>query len=158
MITAKVKDDAHSLIELLILTQGFFFSYKKKIGLAAKMEEDNRHVQVSPNITPGLEDMIEEVPDTDDQPPVPHQGAADDDMREDAASETGTDDSGLVMALDQDSVTGQRDENNPSNNNLGVGHLNAGFSVGGIAKTSERTRSTISEDKAAVSFLIKIFF
>jgi hypothetical protein len=154
MITAKVKDDAHSLIELLILTQGFFFSYKKKIGLAAKMEEDNRHVQVSPNITPGLEDMIEEVPDTDDQPPVPHQGAADDDMREDAASETGTDDSGLVMALDQDSVTGQRDENNPSNNNLGVGHLNAGFSVGGIAKTSERTRSTISEDKAAVSFLI----
>ncbi|KAK4002739.1 hypothetical protein OUZ56_004543 [Daphnia magna] len=119
-------------------------------GLAAKMEDDNRRVQVSPNITPGLEDMIEEVPDTDDQPSVPHQGAADDDMREDAASETGTDDSGLVMALDQDSVTGQRDENNPSNNNHGVGHLNAGFSLGGMVKTSERTRSTISEDKAAV--------
>lgn len=93
--------------------------------------------------------MIEEVPDTDDQPA--NQGANDDDMmREDAASETGTDDSGLVMALDQDSVNGQRDENNPSNNNMGAGHLNAGFSA--MVKTSERTRSTISEDKAAVSF------
>lgn len=119
------------------------------IGLAAKMEDDNRHVQVSPNVTPGLEDMMEEVPDTDDQQPLPQ--AADDDMREDAASETGTDDSGLVMALDQDSVNGQRDENNPSNSNMGAGHLNAGFSVGGAVKTSERTRSTISEDKAAVS-------
>jgi hypothetical protein len=45
------------------------------------------------------------------------------------------------MALDQDSVTGQRDDNNPSNNNLGV-ELKAGFSVGGMVKTSERTRST----------------
>ena len=120
------------------------------IGLAAKLEDDNnRHVQVSPNVTPGLEDMMEEVPDTDDQQPLPQ--AADDDMREDAASETGTDDSGLVMALDQDSVNGQRDENNPSNNNMGAGHLNVGFSVGGVVTTSERTRSTISEDKAAVS-------
>lgn len=102
-------------------------------------------------MTPGLEDMIEEVPDTDDQPQ--HQGAADDDlMREDAASETGTDDSGLVMALDQDSVHGQRDENNPCNNNVSGGHLNAAYSAGGMLKTSERTRSTISEDKAAVSF------
>lgn len=90
--------------------------------------------------------MIEEVPDTDDQPA--NQAANDDDMmREDAASETGTDDSGLVMALDQDSVNGQRDENNPSNNNMAPGHLNAGLA---LAKTSERTRSTISEDKAAV--------
>lgn len=118
------------------------------IGLAAKLEDDNRHVQVSPNVTPGLEDMIEEVPDTDDQPA--NQGANDDDLREDAASETGTDDSGLVMALDQDSVNGQRDENNPSNNNMGSGHLSAGFSA--MVKTSERTRSTISEDKAAVSY------
>lgn len=133
------------------LSLSFLFVLSANVGLAAKMEDDNRRVQVSPNITPGLEDMIEEVPDTDDQPSVPHQGAADDDMREDAASETGTDDSGLVMALDQDSVTGQRDENNPSNNNHGVGHLNAGFSLGGMVKTSERTRSTISEDKAAVS-------
>ncbi len=96
--------------------------------------------------------MMEEVPDTDDQQPMPP--AADDDLREDAASETGTDDSGLVMALDQDSVNGQRDENNPSNNNMGAGHLSAGFSAGGLVKTSERTRSTISEDKAAVSSFV----
>lgn len=119
-----------------------------KIGLAAKLEDDNRHDQVSPNITPGLEDMIEEVPDTDEQPLAHHHNANDDELREDAASETGTDDSGLVMALDQDSVNGQRDEHHLSNNNLGSGH--AGLSAS-MVKTSERTRSTISEDKAAVS-------
>lgn len=127
------------------------YFWKLVTGLAAKLEADNRHDQVSPNITPGLEDMIEEVPDTEDQPLAHHHNAADDELREDAASETGTDDSGLVMALDQDSVNGHRDENHLSNNNMGMGM--AGLSAS-MVKTSERTRSTISEDKANVSLSI----
>ena len=78
---------------------------------------------------------MEEVPDTDDQPNVSENAD------EDAASETGTDDSGLVMALDQDSTENR--EENPSVNSCAV-NLNP------AVKTSERTRSTISEDKAAV--------
>ena len=79
--------------------------------------------------------MMEEVPDMDDQPNVSENAD------EDAASETGTDDSGLVMALDQDSTENR--EENPSVNSCAV-NLNP------AVKTSERTRSTISEDKAAV--------
>ena len=105
-------------------------------GLAAKLEENQS--PVSPRTTPGLEDMMEEVPDTDDQPNVSEHA---DVYGEDAASETGTDDSGLVMALDQDS-TEHRDENQSVNSSMA--------NINSNVKTSERTRSTISEDKAAV--------
>lgn len=131
-------------------------------GLAAKLEEESRNVPVvSPNVTPGLEDMMEEVPDTDDQQQPANrdeEGAGDEEMmmmREDAASDTGTDDSGLVMALDQDSINGHRDDHHhhPSNNNNGSNQAGSqGMAGGSASKTSERTRSTISEDKAAVSY------
>jgi len=156
-----------------------------KEGLTAKLMLG---ASPSPRVSPALEDMIEEVPDTDDH----HAGVnghagdaeidaveadvdpedieidakadapvdvdveeaeaevdasadadveadADADADADAASEAGTDDSGLVMALDQDSPD-HRDEPPPS-----VSNVNAAM------KSSERTRSTISEDKAAVS-------
>ena len=136
----------------------------------SKIDEENRRAaSISPNVTPGLEDMMEEVPDTSDgdQPGASTPAAShhqegrldvvndDEMMREDAASETGTDDSGLVMALDQD--CGQRDDshNSSSNNNHHfMSHSTAagGNTGSGAVKTaSERTRSTISEDKAAVS-------
>lgn len=123
---------------------------------------------------------MEEVPDTEDQPsvaqqqlqqpqPQQHQRSeqpvnqddGDDEMmmmmREDADSDTGTDDSGLVMALDQDSVNGHRSDDHhhhPSNSgcNQAAGAMGSAGAVHN--KTSERTRSTISEDKAAVSHLI----
>ena len=104
-------------------------------GLAVKLEEN--HASVSPRTSPALEDMIEEVPDTDDQPNANENGYV---FGEDAASETGTDDSGLVMALDQES-SGHREENQSNNAIPNV-----------VVKTSERTRSTISEDKAAVGY------
>ena len=141
--------------------------------IASKMDEENRRASsISPNVTPGLEDMIEEVPDTSDgdQPTASIPAAAshghqngrldaandDDMMREDAASETGTDDSGLVMALDQD-CGGQRDDshNSSSNNNQhysshSTSAAGGNPSSGAVKTASERTRSTISEDKAAV--------
>ena len=85
---------------------------------------------------------MEEVPDTDDQPNVSENAD------EDAASETGTDDSGLVMALDQDST--EHREDNPSVTSS-MANLNST-----VNKTSERTRSTISEDKAAVRSLFPL--
>ena len=118
-------------------------------GLAAKLVEAENpkmlHASPSPRVTPALEDMIEEVPDTDEQHAanVPAENGYVDDGDNDAASETGTDDSGLVMALDQES-TDHRDEN-PSNSTMA--------NANSTAKSSERTRSTISEDKAAVSHL-----
>lgn len=118
-------------------------------GLAAKLENETRRARSSPSVTPGLEDMMEEVPDEQQQA---NQGSADEEHRDDAASETGTDDSGLVMALEQDALNGQRDDNNSSANQSS--HSNSsghGPTSAPGAKTTERTRSTISEDKAAVS-------
>ena len=131
-ITAVIHSSIHSFNVPFV--PGTKFGLKKK-GLAAKLGENQP--PVSPRTTPGLEDMMEEVPDTDD-PPIANETA--DAYGEDATSETGTDDSGLVMALDQDS-TEQRDEN-PSANYSVVSNS--------TVKSSERTRSTISEDKAAV--------
>ena len=52
------------------------------IGFAYKMEDDNQHVEVSPNVTPGVEHVIEKVPDTDDQHTPPSTHVADYEMRE----------------------------------------------------------------------------
>jgi len=117
-------------------------------GLAAKLEETSRPAvnlsSSSPRTTPGLEDLMEEVPDTDD-----HVGEENGDVGDDdAASETGTDDSGLVMALDQDST-----ENREENQSVNCSTANLNSTVN--HKTSERTRSTISEDKAA---MLKSYF
>ena len=46
------------------------------------MEDDNQHVEVSPNVTPGVEHVIVKVPDTDDQHTPPSTHVADYEMRE----------------------------------------------------------------------------